>query len=52
MNATNLIESFSAKKKRHFYEQQIGSTRDVIFEGENKDGFMYGFTAEKFKVSA
>ena len=45
-----MLRVLSAKKKRHFYEQQIGSTRDVIFEGENKDGFMYGFTENYVRV--
>jgi threonylcarbamoyladenosine tRNA methylthiotransferase MtaB len=47
---SKMLRVLSAKKKRHFYEQQIGSTRDVIFEGENKDGFMYGFTENYVRV--
>ncbi|MDB0006466.1 tRNA (N(6)-L-threonylcarbamoyladenosine(37)-C(2))-methylthiotransferase MtaB [Flavobacteriales bacterium] len=47
---SKMLRVLSAKKKRHFYEQQIGSTRDVIFEGENEDGFMYGFTENYVRV--
>ena len=47
---SKMLRDLSAKKKRHFYEQQIGSIRDVIFEGENKDGFMYGFTENYVRV--
>ncbi len=47
---SKMLRVLSTKKKRHFYEQQIGSTRDVIFEGENKDGFMYGFTENYVRV--
>ena len=47
---SKMLRVLSAKKKRHFYEQQIGSKRNVIFEGENKDGFMYGFTENYVRV--
>ena len=47
---SKMLRVLSAKKKRHFYEQQIGITRDVIFEAENKDGFMYGFTENYVRV--
>jgi threonylcarbamoyladenosine tRNA methylthiotransferase MtaB len=47
---SKMLRVLSAKKKRHFYEQQIGSTRNVIFEGENRDGFMYGFTENYVRV--
>ncbi len=47
---SKMLRVLSAKKKRYFYEQQIGSKRNVIFEGENKDGFMYGFTENYVRV--
>jgi len=47
---SKMLRILSAKKKRHFYEQQQGSVRNVLFEGENKDGFMYGFTENYIRV--
>ncbi len=49
---SKMLRVLSAKKKRQFYEQQIGSVRSVIFESENKEGFMYGFTENYVRVKA
>jgi threonylcarbamoyladenosine tRNA methylthiotransferase MtaB len=36
---------------RHaFYEKHLGSTRTVLFEDENKHGWMFGFTENYIKV--
>lgn len=45
-----MLRILSAKKLRHFYEQHLGETRTVLFEGDNKDGFMHGFTDNYIKV--
>ncbi len=45
-----MLRILSAKKLRHFYQQNIGSTYSVIFEHENKDGFMFGYTENYVKV--
>jgi threonylcarbamoyladenosine tRNA methylthiotransferase MtaB len=45
-----MLRILSAKKLRHFYEQHIGQTRIVLFEGDNKNGFMHGFTDNYIKV--
>lgn len=45
-----MLRILSAKKIRHFYEQHLGDTRTVLFEGDNKDGFMHGFTDNYIKV--
>ncbi|MFY7758938.1 MAG: tRNA (N(6)-L-threonylcarbamoyladenosine(37)-C(2))-methylthiotransferase MtaB, partial [Flavobacterium stagni] len=37
-------------KRRAFYESQLGTTRTVLFEGENKEGYIYGFTENYVKV--
>ena len=47
---SKMLRVLSAKKKRQFYEQQKGSQRMVLFESENKDGFMYGFTENYVRV--
>lgn len=45
-----MLRILSAKKLRAFYENQKGKTLSVIFENENKKGFMYGFTQNYIRV--
>ena len=45
-----MLRILSAKKLRHFYEQHLGETRTVLFEADNKEGFMHGFTDNYIKV--
>lgn len=45
-----MLRILSAKKLRSFYEQHLGETRTVLFEGDNKEGFMHGFTDNYVKV--
>jgi len=56
MNVRNkrskMLRGLSVKKRRAFYESQIGSVRTVLFEGENKDGYIHGFTENYVKVRA
>ena len=47
---SKMLRILSAKKKRVFYENNIGSTRTVLFEHENKNGFIQGFTENYVKV--
>lgn len=47
---SKMLRALSAKKKRSFYESQIGKQKKVIFEADNKDGFMHGFTENYVKV--
>ena len=49
---SKMLRGLSAKKRRAFYESQIESTRTVLFEGENKSGYIYGFTENYVKVKA
>ncbi len=49
---SKMLRVLSAKKRRYFYEQQMGTARKVIFEGENKNGFMFGFTENYVRVKA
>ncbi|TKG96100.1 tRNA (N(6)-L-threonylcarbamoyladenosine(37)-C(2))-methylthiotransferase MtaB [Puteibacter caeruleilacunae] len=44
-----LIE-LSNRKLRHFYEQHIGETRPVIFEEQQNEDIMYGFTDNYVRV--
>jgi len=45
-----MLRGLSVKKRHHFYESQLGSERVVLFEGENKKGYITGFTDNYIKV--
>lgn len=45
-----MLRILSAKKIRHFYEQNLNTTHPVIFEHENRNGSMYGYTDNYVKV--
>ena len=47
---SKMLRGLSAKKRRAFYESQLGSLHTVLFEGENKEGFIHGFTENYVKV--
>lgn len=47
---SKMLRGLSVKKRRAFYESQIGKELTVLFEGENKHGMMYGFTENYVKV--
>ncbi|SDS64639.1 threonylcarbamoyladenosine tRNA methylthiotransferase MtaB [Formosa sp. Hel1_31_208] len=49
---SKMLRGLSVKKRRGFYESQIGSTRTVLFENENKEGYIHGFTENYVKVKA
>ena len=49
---SKMLRGLSAKKRRAFYETQIGAARTVLFEGENKSGYIHGFTENYVKVKA
>ena len=45
-----MLRILSAKKRRVFYEKHLGEIHTVLFEGNNKGGWMYGFTNNYIKV--
>lgn len=47
---SKMLRGLSAKKRRAFYESQLGKTKTVLFEGENKEGYIHGFTENYVKV--
>ncbi len=49
---SKMLRGLSAKKRRVFYEGQLGAVRRVLFEGENKSGYIHGFTENYVKVKA
>jgi len=49
---SKMLRGLSVKKRRAFYESQLGTQRTVLFEGENKEGYIYGFTENYVKVKS
>lgn len=49
---SKMLRGLSAKKRRAFYESQLNTSRTVLFEGENKQGYIHGFTENYVKVKA
>ncbi len=47
---SKMLRGLSAKKRRSFYEAQLGNTLTVLFENENKEGYINGFTENYVKV--
>ncbi len=47
---SKMLRGLSVKKRRAFYESQLGNTLTVLFESENKEGYIYGFTENYVKV--
>ncbi len=47
---TTQLRSLSEKKKRAFYESQLGQTRMVLFESEVRNGNMQGYTDNYVRV--
>lgn len=44
------LHLLSDRKKRQFYLENLGSQRSVLFEQEEDEGLMYGFTENYIKV--
>ncbi len=47
---TRMLQVLSEKKRRAFYDSQLGKEFPVLFEGEHRDGFMHGYTPNYVKV--
>jgi threonylcarbamoyladenosine tRNA methylthiotransferase MtaB len=47
---SKMLHILSDKKKRAFYEQNVGQTKTVLFEHEEDNGMMFGFTENYVKV--
>jgi len=47
-----MLHILSDKKRRAFYQSQIGTTAQVLFEDDEQNGFMHGFTKNYVKVKA
>ena len=47
---SKMLRGLSQKKRRAFYEQQLGTIQEVLFESENKNGYVHGFTPNYVKI--
>lgn len=47
---SKMLHILSDKKKRVFYERNLNTVRNVLFEHEEDNGVMYGFTENYIKV--
>jgi threonylcarbamoyladenosine tRNA methylthiotransferase MtaB len=47
---SKMLHILSDKKRRAFYESQLGKSYEVLFEGDQKEGYMHGFTRNYVKV--
>lgn len=47
-----MLRVLSAKKRRAFYESQLGKEKEVLFEGNFKDGYITGYTENYVKVKS
>ncbi len=47
---SQMLHALSESKKLHFYRQQIGKSEDVLWESDNINGFMHGFTGNYVKA--
>jgi threonylcarbamoyladenosine tRNA methylthiotransferase MtaB len=49
---SKMLHILSEKKKRQFYNQNSDTIHEVLFETEEDNGFMYGFTENYVKVKS
>jgi len=47
---SKMLHILSEKKRRAFYEQQLGKTVEVLFESDVKEGYMHGFSRNYVKT--
>ena len=47
---SKMLRLLSTKKRRHFYKSQLGKSFEVLFESENKKGYITGFTENYIKI--
>jgi threonylcarbamoyladenosine tRNA methylthiotransferase MtaB len=47
---SKMLRSLSVKLKRNFYRSQLESNKNILFESENKKGFIHGFSENYVRV--
>lgn len=48
---SKMLHGLSDKKRRYFYESQLGKTKTVLWENEVKEGKIFGFTENYVRVN-
>ncbi len=49
---SKMLHILSEKKRRAFYQTQVGKSTQVLFEADHKNGFIHGFSRNYVKVRA
>ena len=49
---STMLRTLSEKKRRQFYQENVGRTATVLFEDDMEDGYMHGFTENYVRVAA
>lgn len=49
---SRMLHNLSDKKRRKFYEENLGREATVLFENDVEDGMMHGFTQNYIRVTA
>lgn len=49
---SKMLHILSDKKRRAFYESNLGQVSRVLFENDIEDGYMHGFTSNYIRVTA
>lgn len=47
---SKMLRILSEKKRRYFYQQHLHTERPILFEGQEQNGKMYGFTDNYIKI--
>tara|TARA_B110000908_G_C10258585_1_gene457418 strand:- start:1425 stop:2738 length:1314 start_codon:yes stop_codon:yes gene_type:complete len=47
---SKLLRSLSVQLRREFYKNQLGSNQNILFENENKKGYIHGFSSNYVRV--
>lgn len=48
---SKMLRSLSEKKRRYFYEQNLGKSYEVLFEEDIENGLIHGFTPNYIRVA-
>lgn len=49
---TGMLRILSEKKRRYFYETHLGSSAKILFEADQEEGMMQGFSENYIRVTA
>ena len=49
---SQILRNLSDKKRQSFYQNNIGKTHSVLFENQDKYGYIYGFTENYIKIKS